>query len=125
MIEGELIKLLKQITNQKDWLKHPVTAQYFAEKFQVKRNTISHYLNRLVKSQIALKINSRPVIFWDRKVLEINYQVTLKDQYQTITDLQHDLSQNTVADPFDQLIGHNESLLTAINKLKAAAGYPP
>ncbi len=125
MIEGEIIKLLKQITSQKDWLKHPVTAQYLAEKFQVKRNTISHYLNRLVKSQIALKINSRPVIFWDRKVLEINYQVTLKDQYQTIADLQHDLSQNTVADPFDQLIGHNESLLTAVNKLKAAAGYPP
>lgn len=125
MIEGELVKLLKQITDQKDWLNHPVTAQYLAEKFQLKRNTISHYLNRLVKSQIALKINSRPVIFWNRHVLEQKYQVTLKAQYQTVADLQQDLNQNSVLDPFDQLIGNKESLLNAVNKLKAAAGYPP
>ncbi|RGR98056.1 hypothetical protein DWY16_09075 [Heyndrickxia coagulans] len=38
--------------------------------FHVKRNTVSTYLNQLVKENLVIKINTRPVYFLSRSVFE-------------------------------------------------------
>ena len=40
------------------------TAKDIAEKFSVKRNTISHYLNQLTEEGRLVKIATRPVFFF-------------------------------------------------------------
>lgn len=39
------------------------TASEIAKKFDVKRNTVSHYLNQMVDEGKIIKINTRPVYF--------------------------------------------------------------
>ncbi len=50
------------------------TAKDIAEKFSVKRNTISHYLNQLTEEGRLVKIATRPVYFFHKQAFEIqNY----------------------------------------------------
>lgn len=49
------------------------TAQRLADHFGVKRNTVSHYLNQLNDEQLLVKINSRPVIYFTKKLLKNNF----------------------------------------------------
>ncbi|MCT1905234.1 sigma 54-interacting transcriptional regulator [Oceanobacillus sojae] len=75
------------------------TAHDISKVFKVKRNVSSHYLNQLFQEGYLDKNNkSRPVQFCLRE--KIN-------------------------DPFENLIGSNESLKIEIQKCKAAVLYPP
>ncbi|BAK21105.1 sigma-54 dependent DNA-binding response regulator [Melissococcus plutonius] len=71
-MEKEILNYLKQQTelfdfnNQSDLF----TAKKIAEKFSIKRNTASHYLNQLAKEELIVKIKTRPVIFFIEKHLK-------------------------------------------------------
>ena len=63
-------KLVSYLENQTafldiDALDEVFTAQKLSEVFEVKRNTVSHYLNQLNDSGILVKINSRPVYYFN------------------------------------------------------------
>lgn len=52
-----LIKKSQQENNQY------LSTTDLAEKLSLKRNTVSHYLNQLVKENELIKINTRPAVF--------------------------------------------------------------
>jgi len=63
------------------------TAKDIAEKFSVKRNTISHYLNQLTEEGRLVKIATRPVYFFHKQAFEIqNYPLT-KNVYDSLAEV--------------------------------------
>jgi len=88
-----------------------LTANVISNIFQVKRNTVSHYLNQLFDENLIIKINTRPVYFLNRPIFEQKYYsipTTLFNSFQELQDLQP--SKQESKDIFDQLIGSDGSL---------------
>lgn len=57
--------------------------------FHVKRNTVSTYLNQLVKENLVIKINTRPVYFLSRSVFEkkfFNIPASILDSFQELKE---------------------------------------
>jgi sigma-54 dependent transcriptional regulator of gfr operon len=125
MVKDEVAKMLKEETLDPRWEDKKVTADGFCQKLGIRRNTISAYLNDLCKEGVAIKINSRPVIFWDKKVLEERYNLKITmTEFANMTELIQLLNSQATRNPFDEVIGSLGSLYTPIERLKAAAGYP-
>ncbi|WP_286680760.1 sigma-54-dependent transcriptional regulator [Tepidanaerobacter sp. EBM-49] len=126
-LKEELLEYLRNET-EKFNIKRPsigLTANYIADVFKVKRNTISHYLNQLVKEGKALKINTRPVYFLNRAVFESKFYplpTNILESFQELEDLKPVKEQET--DVFDELIGADGSLKKAITQIKASVLYP-
>lgn len=66
------------------------TANDIAKKFSIKRNTASHYLNELNKSGILIKIESRPVYYFDKKVFESQNFTLDKTTYKSVDSLKNE-----------------------------------
>ena len=86
-----------------------VIANEIAEDLGLQRNVVSHYLNDLCKSGIAIKTNTRPVYFWDTEIIN-NTEIRQEEESET--------------DPFSELIGADGSLKDQVDQCKAAAIYP-
>lgn len=102
-----------------------LTANVISNIFQVKRNTVSHYLNQLFDENLIIKINTRPVYFLNRPIFEQKYYsvpTTLFNSFQELQDLQP--SKQESKDIFDQLIGSDGSLKKAVSQIKASIFYP-
>src|SRR5690606_26996014 len=100
-------------------------ANAMAEKFQVKRNTISHYLNRMVEEGKVIKINTRPVYFLSRAAFEKQFfsvSTCLFDSLESIHEQMKDATHEV--DLFDQLVGADGSLKKAIEQIKSSVHYP-
>lgn len=124
-MEQQILEVLKKLTAANNWQSYKISADFLCKKFNVKRNTVSHYLNILYKEGKAIKINSRPVIFWHKEILENNYHVKLETEYESIEALEKAIQLSSKETAFDKVIGSQQSLFNSIAKLKAAAGYPP
>ena len=96
------------------------TAQDLCSGLKMSRNTISQYLNELVKENKCIKINTRPVYFFSKEVLESLWSVSIpKSIYNSIEELLLLKEQD-----FEQLIGYNGSLKEQVEQCKAAMSYP-
>jgi sigma-54 dependent transcriptional regulator of gfr operon len=121
--------------------KTSLTAQEISRHFNVKRNTISHYLNQMVKAGEAVKINSRPVYFIYKETFEKKYHALYGQVYDCFEQLMNDKfnqlapsgnvfssanedSRNSGRDVFNDLVGTDGSLRRAIEQIKMAALYP-
>lgn len=99
-----------------------MTTDELANKFNIKRNTMSRYLNELVNSDDLVKINSRPVYFYDRKfVTRLTGNAQLADEYDSFEDINCSHSTNNI---FDNVIGSESSLHLPVEQLISAAVYP-
>jgi sigma-54 dependent transcriptional regulator of gfr operon len=101
------------------------TAKDIAEKFSVKRNTISHYLNQLTEEGILVKIATRPVYFFHKQAFELqNYPLsqTVYDRLAAIAEEKPFFDQKE--DFFSSVIGSKGSLAEVIEQIKMAAFYP-
>lgn len=99
------------------------TAQTMAERFNVKRNTISHYLNQLIDDNVVIKLNTRPVYFLHRAVFEEHFFPVHQSVFPSLIELKkHQYKQENT---FAELIGANGSLVPVIEKLNTAICYPP
>lgn len=96
------------------------TATDLSKKLRLSRNTVSQYLNESIHDGLVVKINTRPVYFFDRKVLENKLGVILE---QKEFDSFESLKQSSMHD-FDKLIGYSGSLFSIIEQCKAAMSYP-
>lgn len=99
------------------------TAQSISQHFDVKRNTVSHYLNQLVEENQLIKINTRPVYFLHRAVFEERFfrvDASVFPDAQALKEYP-----NRQQDIFAGLIGEKSSLKTVIEKLNTAIYYPP
>lgn len=117
----EVYEELKKRTTQQEIEETALfTANDLAKALDLSRNTVSQYLNEGMKDGQIIKVNSRPVYFFDRASLETKWSVQLsQSEYASFESLmaqkEHD---------FDQLIGNSGSLSSIIDQCKAAMSYP-
>ena len=82
------------------------TANDLANSLDLSRNTVSQYLNEGLKDESIVKVNSRPVYFFDKSALIKKWNVRFMGNEFASFDLL--MAQNE--HDFDQLIGYNGSL---------------
>lgn len=115
------------IKGLKDGKNLGITALEIQNEYGILRNNASSILNILCKDGKLVKINSRPVTFLDREIMnDLNkkYNIPIKMVY-TFHELQEYIVNTTISDPFEKLLGYNSSLLSQIRQAKAAIVYPP
>lgn len=123
-------KILAYLANQTSLFdpKNPsdvFTASHIADKFNIKRNTASLYLNELVTIQKVIKIVTRPVYFLHKEIFEKHFFHITNYQYPNIATLfANQMAANNNNDLFASIIGHNQSLKKPIEQLKMAMLYP-
>ena len=103
------------------------SANNISEKIGISRNLASQYLNELVKEDKLLKINSRPVYFLHKRVIEGTYEVSLKHNvFQSMEDLSDELNKGKRnLKNFQKAIGYNSGIAYCVEQCKAAMKYPP
>ncbi|WP_196599737.1 sigma 54-interacting transcriptional regulator [Pectinatus frisingensis] len=104
-----------------------INAEQIQEKLGIVRNNGSTFLNQLHKKKMLTKLNTRPVCFVPQNFIYRfceEYHVSLKDVYNP-DELFEIISANAVNDPFEQLLGHDGSLIQQVRQAKAAIIYPP
>lgn len=126
-MKEELLNYLKNQTAFLDLqnLDKLFTAAGLAEIFGVKRNTVSHYLNKLTEENQLVKINSRPVYYFHKEAFERQFYPLSNNQYSAAEEIE--LERPLFArerDFFSLLIGADKSLRSAIEQIKTALNYP-
>lgn len=122
--------LLAFLMNQTDFfdpenVSEVFTARYLAQRFNMQRNTASHYLNQLVAQGVLCKINTRPVYFLHKQAFSQQFFTLSRNEYASVAELLAHGEQECAPDNhFSLLIGHNESLKRPIEQLKTALFYP-
>ncbi|EJP3136438.1 sigma-54-dependent transcriptional regulator [Salmonella enterica] len=122
--------LLAFLMNQTDFfdpenVSEVFTARYLAQRFNMQRNTASHYLNQLVAQGVLCKINTRPVYFLHKQAFSQQFFTLSRNEYASVAELlAHGEQESAPDDHFSLLIGHNESLKRPIEQLKTALFYP-
>lgn len=101
-----------------------ISASEIADALSADRANTSKELNQLVKEKLAIKINGRPVYYFDKqrleKLLNGNVEVYESDSLQDYLNAYKDTDFD-----FEQVIGNDGSLKEVIKKAKAAMIYPP
>lgn len=79
LLKDSIIQYVKENTAKisLEELDTVLTAEAIAGYFQVKRNTVSYYLNQEI-GKTFFKINTRPVRFLDKKVFEKKFFYSVK-----------------------------------------------
>ncbi|HHV74595.1 MAG TPA: sigma 54-interacting transcriptional regulator [Thermoanaerobacterium sp.] len=112
---------LKNLSSSLDITKkRGLTAEEIADKLNIKRNVVSHFLNELHKEGKVVKINTRPVYFIDKEFYEKQSNLFRNK----ISDSEAPIKIKS-DDPFMKLIGYNGSLKEQVKLCKSAASYPP
>lgn len=105
-----------------------ITAKNISDMLKVKRSVASKYLNELYRLGKVIKINTRPVYFFDKNILEQRLGIALnKDIYESIDCMlnQDKIFDRLEEDAFYKIIGYEGSLKYQIEQCKAAISYPP
>ncbi|MCM3239213.1 sigma 54-interacting transcriptional regulator [Heyndrickxia oleronia] len=129
MLKDDLLSFLNRETKDFEWDNPSTsfTASKLSELFNVKRNTVSHYLNQLVQEDKVIKINTRPVYFLSKFVFEQTFFTVNKSIYDSLQELKESQLETEIypcPDLFDELIGSKDSLYKAIEQIKTSIFYP-
>lgn len=101
------------------------TTAAIAESLAVSRNLASQYLNELVRAGLVVKAGARPVHYFHRRALERYFQAKIeRSAYPSVSELFSRQGRADLLD-FSQAIGHELSLSSCIDQLRAAMKYPP
>ncbi|VFS22251.1 transcriptional regulator [Salmonella enterica subsp. enterica serovar Typhimurium] len=84
--------LLAFLMNQTDFfdpenVSEVFTARYLAQRFNMQRNTASHYLNQLVAQGVLCKINTRPVYFLHKQAFSQQFFTLSRNEYASVAEL--------------------------------------
>lgn len=125
--ERELFSYLCSITRAlpRDVEFERFTTQGISRALTVSRNLASHYLNELVRAGLVVKAGARPVYYFAKRDLERVLQTGIdRASWGSVEDL---LSLRASSEPidFERIVGHDLSLASTVEKLKAAVKYPP
>lgn len=97
---------------------------YISQQLNLSRNLVSQYLNELFNEYKLVKINTRPVIFFDVAEIEKSRNIKIEDfEFKSLLEFNKYLIPTEEKD-FEKLIGYNESLNIVVNQCKAAISYP-
>lgn len=121
-----------------EWMLNGHTTEELANTLSLSRTNVSHDLNELVKSRRAFSIKSRPVLFFDREVIENKFDIVIKEKKlgnidELISMIKHTKKQTEAEDvvrysndfSIEGLIGYKGSLREQIEQGKSAILYPP
>ncbi len=142
MLKSSIARYVKENTPKID-INSPdttLTAEEIANYFQVKRNTVSYYLNQEIGKSL-FKINTRPVRFFNKEEFEKRFFTVSKDVYVSVSDLLEEQKKQSPVlttmeknedkqvfdsdkDIFGQLIGAKGSLRKSIEQIKTSIFYP-
>lgn len=125
---AEVLEYLAALTDEFDEQNMQYfTAQSISSRLNISRNLASQYLNDLVKDSSAIKIVSRPVLFFHKKTIERKYHQKINmNVFRTLVDLLDILNnKDTVRLGFKKAVGFNASLRVCVEQCKAAMQYPP
>jgi sigma-54 dependent transcriptional regulator, gfr operon transcriptional activator len=124
----DIINYMKELTSTFSFDKsiglEPFQTEAVASYFKIDRSRASRLLNELVKEEILLKVNTRPVCFLHRETLEEKYGNMEQITYDSFDRLENELTSDQSEDIFKQLIGYEKSLKEAIEQIKTAIYYP-
>lgn len=126
----EVLKELSQGIEYEDLLNGniEINATVISDITKLDRSNVSRDLNSLVKEKKAIKFNGRPVYFMEKSRVEKILGVDLKDKsvFDSVDEiLSITKKEEKLSDPFDNIIGHSDSLELIIKQAKAAVLYPP
>ncbi len=126
MLKEKLLSYIKEQTKQVDFdhVDKSCTADEMSGIFTVKRNTVSHYLNKEVGKSL-FKVNTRPVLFFDAKVFEERFFKPEKPVYASLEELfmehtEAERKSREADDPLESMIGARGSLKKAIEQIKTS-----
>lgn len=103
------------------------TSSHIAKTLGKKRNLISQTLNLLVRNGKVIKVNTRPVYFFCKEVLEKKTEVTFyQTEFSGMSDFLAYMNKTstTIADPFSKMIGYSNTISRQIEQCKVAVNYP-
>ncbi|MDT2757645.1 sigma 54-interacting transcriptional regulator [Enterococcus asini] len=124
----DILDELKKIMNQyafPEELPELCNAQYISEQLGIKRNTASKHLNMLVSQNLLIKINSRPVLFLHKALVEEKLGHTVvKTEFKSMNELVQDEPIDYKKMIFTDIIGYDESLSDVIDQTISAISYP-
>lgn len=119
-MKQKLLELLKKYTEENNILANErFTALYLANELSLSRNVVSQYLNEFIQDNKVVKINSRPVYFFEVSALEAKGMDLENSVFDSFEELQGQKKD------FEKLIGYRDSLHYCIEQCKAAISYPP
>jgi sigma-54 dependent transcriptional regulator of gfr operon len=100
------------------------TAVAISNIFNVKRNTVSHYLNQMVEDGEVIKVNTRPVYFFHRATFANKFFEVSNTVYPGFEQLYEEEPKAVEHNIFNSLIGSGESLKKAIEQIRTSILYP-
>ena len=103
------------------------TANTICDKIGISRNLASQYLNELVKEDKLLKINSRPVYFLHKRVIEGTFEISIdRNVFLSLDEFMDQLHANKPhLKNFQKAVGYNTGIAYCVEQCKAAMKYPP
>lgn len=123
----ELLEYLRDETKTFDAARmERFSANAIGKKKNISRTLVSQYLNELFKEGQLIKINSRPVYFLHKEMLELHYETKLSERvYFSVEELMEEIlqTQYQLLD-FGRAIGNKGSLGYCVEQCKAAISYP-
>lgn len=102
-----------------------LNSENIALKFNIKRNTVSHYLNESIGQELV-KINTRPVLFLNKMMFEKRFFPLSKCVYSSIKELFNEENKEVCGDNnvFSKMVGCNGSLKKPIEQIISSVFYP-
>lgn len=123
-LKTQLLELLKLHT--RDFTKKDnatFTTASLAKELHASRNVISQYLNEYHEEGILIKVNERPILFFERSICDHGEELEeVYANYHDLCEAIEKLKQRSVA--FTKLIGCKGSLGSIVQQCKSAINYP-
>lgn len=117
-------KVLELVNDLSLKLSDNSNAKFISDKLQLSRNMVSQYLNEFYNKGLFIKINTRPVLFYSKSILQNENNLYMdKNIFNAKLELEKFIENNSNKD-FRKMIGWNKSLSGAIDQIKAAISYP-
>ena len=103
------------------------STQAIADENFVSRSLVSQYLNEMFKSGILIKINTRPVFFLKKSILEKTFKIVLREKTFDSPEELLEMLDSRLLDKgaFINAVGNDGSLNYCIHQMLAAVSYPP
>lgn len=125
---NQVSEYLRKITQVNEFNNlHLFTTIDISNSLNISRTLTSQYLNQLNKEGILIKISTRPVLYFFKKVLENKFKIEISNnEFLSIGELKLELNNNTKKPyDFESAIGYYGSLENCFSIISSAIHYPP
>lgn len=125
-MEQAILNYINQQTENIDWNDLDfLTLNAISLEVNRNKKEVQKTLFELNKNGKIIRINTHPIIYVSRLMLEKKYNTSISENvYETLDELLKDIRFSKIDSSFHELIGYNGSLKSCINQCVAAIQYP-